>query len=473
MSAASPVRTSTVSESDVTPTTPFARTVIARAQPGRAPSRRATSPCPATRRRALGALTALALLMLAAPPAAAQKTEKKRPNDPSLCTVCAGDAELMQAGGIVAHGGFPFGKGGSDTVHVDKHLATCDIRWIETKNFRIGFALGPYKVKLEEKKKFIAELTRLKQAFPKVMPESTVLDPWLRAHIYAQRAEDIHARFLEIVDGLGAGFADGSGTWRGSYQGEGPYLGQKEKYEVLILPNEAAHVDFLLEQAGLQIRNTQRWHFIDRGAILVSMHAQQGNLRSDPGLHGHLAFNLAHNLYDGLNHYSYDTPVWVHEGLAHYMEREIDPNNNSFDGGEGAVADMTSKGNWKPEVLKLISSDQAPRMAELMALKNFGELKLPHHFTTWSMVDFLLSTKPKEFAQFLWALKRSYNEQGIPTGENLPEWHRKQFKDLLGYSYIEFDQAWREWAKEAYRAKTPKGGDMPFGTGTTPPPPGR
>ncbi|MBL8863506.1 MAG: hypothetical protein JNK02_16070 [Planctomycetes bacterium] len=412
-------------------------------------------------------VAAATCLLLAAPVAqAAQKGEKKRPNDPTLCSVCQADPLLMEAGGIVAHGGFPFGKKGNDTEKTDKHLATLDIRWIETKNFRIGFALGSHKVKQDEKKKFVGELTKLKAAFPKVLPETGLLDPWLRLHLYAQRCEEIHARFLEIVDGRSATFPDGTGAWRGAYQGEGPFLGMKDKYEVLIVPNEAAHVDFLLENAGLRIRNTQRWHFVDRGAITVSMHAQQGNLRNDAGLHAHVAFNLAHNLYDGLNHYSYDTPIWLHEGLAHFMGREVDPRNNSFDGGEGAVADMTSKSNWKPEVMKLIAAGEAPRMAELMALKNFGELKLVHHFTTWSMVDFLVTTKPREFGAFLWAIKRNFDANGAPTGANLPDWHRRQFREVLGWSYAEFDQAWRDWVQVAYRPGVPKGGE------TLPTPPG-
>ncbi len=432
---------------------------------------------------ALG-LSAGALALVAAPAigagvassaSAGAKGDKKKLNEPELCTVCGGDAEQLKAGGIVAHNGFPFGKAGSDTAKVDKHLVVLDIKWIETAHFRIGFALSSYKVKLEEKKKFLAELTKLKEAFPKIQPDSGIIDPWLRTHMYAQRCEEIYARFLELADASGAQFSDGSGTWvvGGSYQGEGPYLGMKEKYEVLIVPNEAAHVDFLLDQAGLRIRNTQRWHFVDRGAITVSMHAQQGNLRSDAGLHGHVAFNLAHNLFDGLNHYSYDTPIWIHEGLAHFMEREVDPKNNSFDGGEGAVADMTKKSNWKAEVLKLFAANEAPRLAELMALKNFGEMKLPQHFTTWSMVDFLVQTKPKEFAAFLWALKRNYDAQGIPTGLNLPDWHRTKFKEVLGWNYVEFDTAWREWAEKAYKPGVPKGGEaMPQLPGGLPPPGG-
>lgn len=373
-----------------------------------------------------------------------------KPNDPAGDPYTQNDPEILKAAGIVSLGGFDFGKSGNNTAKVDEFLSTSEIRWIETEHFRIGFGLGAYKVKLEEKKKIIAELTRLKEVLPKVVPDTGILDPWLRTHLYAQRCEDIYKRFLQIVQGESAKFADGSGVWSGHYAGEGPYLGMKQKYEVLILQTEAAHVSFLLENAGLRIKNTQRWHFVDRGAISVAMHAQQGRLRDDSALEGHVAFNLAHNLYDGLNHYSYDTPVWLHEGLAHFMEREIDPKYNSFDSGEGATADMTSKSDWKPEVLKLINAGEAPRMAELMTLKSYAELKLPHHFVTWSMIDYLETDKPKEFANFLWALKKNYDTQGLPTGSNLPDWHRKQFKEQLGMGYAEFDEAWRAWAKANY-----------------------
>lgn len=403
--------------------------------------------------------TLLVVSTLFAPHARAQKP---KPNHPSQNPYCSPtDTALMEAAGIVSFGGFPFGKKGNDTAKVDAFLPEAEIRWIETPHFKIGFALGPTKVKLEDKKKVIAELTRLSKVLPKVEPEMAILDPWLRLHMYAQRCEDIYARFLQIVNGTQESFSDGSGSWSGSYRGEGPYLGQKSKYEVLILPNEAMHVAFLVENAGLHIRKTQRWHYVETGAIAVMIHATQGNLRQDPALHGHVAFNLVQNLFDGLNHYSYDTPVWIHEGLAHVLEREIDPNNNSFDGGEGAVAEMTSKGDWKPEVLKLLGSLKAPRMAELMQLKNYGELKLPHHFTTWSMTEFLMKTKPEEFARFLWSMKQCYGPDGLPSGENFPEWHRKKFKEILGWNYPEFDDAWRSWAMTVYKPGPKKeGGDM-------------
>lgn len=416
---------------------------------------------------ALRALALLLALVVFALPAAAQGNKKVALNAPENCPYCKGDKKLLEAAGLVSHGPFPFGK--SESTKVDELLVTCEILWVETKHFRIGFALDSYKVKLEEKKKVLAELTRLHEVLPDVKPETQILDPWLRLHMYAQRCEDLYARFLELIAGQNVTWPDGPGKWAkgGEYFGEGPYLGMQRKYEFLVLPSEAAHVDYLTYDAGLRIKKSQRWHFVELGAITLVCHAQQGNLRQDPALHGHLAFNLAHNLYDGMLHYNYDTMVWLHEGLAHFMEREIDPKYNTFDSDEGAVAEETSKENWKSEVLKMIAAGTQPRMAELVTLKRYSELKLPHHFATWSMVDFLVKTRPDEFAKFLWALKRNFDSNGIPTGSNLNDLHRAKFKEIFGWSYTEFDEAWKAWCLTNYKQGPPKGSDPsnPGGSG--------
>ncbi len=404
---------------------------------------------------ALVALAALALVAVA--PAQAQK---KKPTDPTECPYCHADPALMKAAGIVSHGPFAFGK--SDTTKVDAFLVTSRIRWIETDFFRFGFGLEEYKIKPEEKKKYVAELTRLKQVLPEVKPDIGILDPWLRIHLFAQRGKDILDKYLTIINGKDVKFADGSGTWQGTYAGEGPYLGMKEKYEWLVLRTEAAHTQFLTENFGLQLKVGHREHNIARGVLGYYCHGQEGQLMDDQALFGNLAFNLTHNLLDGLQHYNYDTPVWFHEGFAHWMEREINPRYNTFDSGEGGIADMTRKADWKPEVLKLIAGGDCPHLAEMMGLKSYAEFKLPHHFTTWSMVDFLIKTQPENFGKFIWAMKANVDAKGIPTGANLPDFFRAKFKEHFGFSYPEFEEAWRTWAKEAYKPGIPKGSD---GTG--------
>lgn len=391
------------------------------------------------------ALCAVAALALLAPRAQAQRS-----NDPADCEWCGGDPALLEAAGLVSHGPFPFGN--EDSARVDALLAVNDVRWIESRHFRIGFALGPHKVKPEEKNKIRAELTKLAAVLPAVSPKQKILDPWLRAHLYAQRCEEIWTRFLERMRVQEEDFPATPQPWnrQGKYMGEGPYLGEREKFELLILPSEASHVTFLKHHFGLLIKQTQRWNILSRDCLIAVMHVEDGGLREDQALHGHVAFNLAINLLDGYKHYSYETPIWIREGLAHHMEREISPLYNSFDSSEGAVAAMTSKSKWEPEVKKLVLAGQAPRMAELVALKGYAELELPHHFTTWGVVDYLTRTNPEGFACLNDRLHGHVDAQGVPDGSNLLDLHRESFKECLGMSYSEFDTAFAAWVLANY-----------------------
>ena len=153
-------------------------------------------------------------------------------------------------------------------------------------------------------------------------------------------------------------------------------------------------------QFGLLTKKTQRWNLNAADTLSVTIHCAEEGLREDEGLHGHLGFNLAINLFDGFKHYSYDTPIWLREGLAHMVEREIGPRFNSFDSAEGGIAQTTRKEKWEPEVRKLVAGAKAPRMAELMSMKEYSDLTLDRHYATWSMVQYLVKQKPAEFAKF-------------------------------------------------------------------------
>jgi hypothetical protein len=307
-------------------------------------------------------------------------------------------------------------------------------------------------VKQDEKKRIRAELAKLAAVLPEVDPEAKTLDPWLRAHLYAQRVEEIWERFLEIIRVPASAFPDGSKPWdlTGRYMGEGPYVGQKGKYEILILPNEASCFGFLKHYFGLPIKRTQRWNVIPRDTLTVAIHVEQGSLKDEYALYGHVAFNLAIMLLDGYKHYSYDMPVWIREGLAHFLEREVNPKHNTFDSSEGAVAEMTNKENWRAEVKKMVATGEAVRMAELINLKSYAELKLAHHYTVWSMTDYLVNVHPEAYAQILDAMKGRTLPNGFPDGTNLPDAHREAFKRFLSMGYPDFDAAWKAWVTATY-----------------------
>lgn len=373
-----------------------------------------------------------------------------KPNDPSLCPWCRGEPELMQASGILSHGGFAFGL--SNTDEVDAYLATSDIKWVSTKHFELGYALAPYKVRMDERNKIRAELTELAEVFPDIKPKAKILDPWLMAHLYARRVEAQIERFCELAQVKLEDFPDGTKMWDMTtpYMGEGPYLGMKDKFEVLILPSEPASRDYLGKQFGIRHKITQRWHLPEEHVISVTTHTQQGQLRVDAAMHGHVAFNLAHNFLDGYKHYSYEMPVWLHEGLAHVMERELSPEYNSFDSSEGATANKTRKDDWGAQVLKLIGQDKAPRLSQLVGRKTYGELELADHYVTWSMIDFMVREHPDKLAALLGGLKGLKREDGWPDGGRVKDRQRELFRELFGGSYAHFDELWKTWAKEAY-----------------------
>jgi hypothetical protein len=289
-----------------------------------------------------------------------------------------------------------------------------------------------------------------------VDPKQKILDPWLRAHLYAQRVEEIWDRFLVLMQVEESAFPPVPETkWKmqGKYMGTGPYLGQSGKYEVLLLPSEAASVLFLEKQFGLIIKMSQRWNVIPKDTLILVAHAGQGQLREDAAMHNHVAFNLAINLLDGYKHYSYETPIWIREGLAHLMEREISPEYNTFDSSEGAVAEMTRQTDWEPEVRKLVAAGRHVRMAELIALKDYAGLTQAYHYTTWSMVDYLVRTNPDGFACLNDRLHGITNAEGMTDGSNMPDRHREAFKECLGVSYPEFDAAWAAWVQATYSSK--------------------
>jgi hypothetical protein len=374
-------------------------------------------------------------------------------NDPTTCPYCGGSPELMEPAGIVSHGGFEFAS--SDTKAIDGFMSVSDIRWIESEHFQIGMALGPFKVKQRDKEKIRAELTELQAVFPEVNVKTKVIDPWLRAHMYAQRVEKVWDRFLELMRVEESAFPPVPTKWdmQGRYMGDGPYVGQKGKFEVLLLPSQAASTTFLETEFGLLIELTQRWNVIPRDTLILVAHTGQGQLRVDAAMHNHVVFNMAINLLDGYKHFSYETPIWIREGLAHFMEREQSPEYNSFDSSEGSVADMTRKTKWEPEVRKLIASGGAVRMAELVALKDYAGLELAHHYTTWSMTDYLLKTNPEGYACLNDRLHGITDAQGMSDGSNMADKHRDAFRECIGVSYPEFDSAWAEWVMANYASK--------------------
>lgn len=394
---------------------------------------------------ALRMLLPLLLAFLAGGPLHAQRG-KLPANDPKNCPWCHGDPELMAAAGISSHGGFEFGT--EDTAWADHYFGGKDLYWIESRHFELGLCLGPQKITPDEQKKVRAELAELAAVLPDVDPKARQLTPFMRAHLYALRVEKLWTRFLEVMRVEESDFPDGRSIWLlgTPYFGEGPYLGHKGKFELLVLPTASDQVGFLMKQFGLSVKRTQRWNVLERESLIAVTNLSENQLTNDEQIHGHVVFNLTVNLVDAYKHYSYETPCWLREGLAHFMEREINPRFNTFDTSEGSNGVRINKEDWDGEVKQLIAAGKAPRLAELTALKTYAEFELRDHYACWSMTKFMIETRPEAYACLNAKIHGRKKPDGTPDPEDMPGVQRSAISECFDWSYVQFDEAWRAWA---------------------------
>jgi len=362
------------------------------------------------------------------------------------CTVCGNDPALLARNGY-GHGPFPFGR--SDSAAIEKDFFWKPV-WIETPHFRLALDLPSWKVPERERKAYRAELTRLKERWPAIKPKARTLDPWLRAHLLADRVERFYADFQELVGRSEESFWDADKNY---LQGLGPYLGMHEKYEVMVFQQEGPFREYMERTWGLTYVKPQRWNIIDRKCLWFGMNLEQEHVRHDQYLHNIVLHNLAINLLNGYLFYGFDMPIWIKEGLAHWAARRNDPRFNSFDTVEGAFVEKKSLERWAPEVRKLVAKDKAASFASLLRRMSFAELSFDDHLIVWSKVQFLIEHDREKFGRFLTVLKGRRTAAGIPDGSKLDDAQREAFKDIWGWTLQQAERHWVDWVLATYPVK--------------------
>jgi hypothetical protein len=234
---------------------------------------------------------------------------------------------------------------------------------------------------------------------------------------------------------------------QGPYMGNGRYLGEADKFEVVIHSVRATHVPFTQSFTGAGVTDAVRWHLHDQHKMIVSVPAEEPDLRQDRWLFPHVAHNLSHLFFCAYKHFSYDPPVWLDEGLAHAMEKEIEPESMTTDGEEGTLRDTKGPPDWGKAARAIVAGNKDRSLADLLHAKEFAELDMSANIMAWSKVRFLIETEPERFAKFLGIVKGQLDAQGIPNGQKLDDLQRTALRDLWSWSPSDFDAAWRAWLK--------------------------
>lgn len=361
-----------------------------------------------------------------------------------VCPWCKNDPELMAKAGVLSHGPIPIGpKGSADIV---ANLPTTLWVFLETAHLRWASSLGTATVDLKDKPRVEAELARLRVLLPTVPEKVKKLDPYLRLHLFAMRGEEFYARFQKLLRVTDADFP-AQRQAQGPYMGNGRFLGEADKFEVVIHNVRATHVPFTQSFTGAGVTDAVRWHFRDLHKLIVSVPAEEPDLRQDKWLFPHIAHNLSHLFFCAYKHFNYDPPVWIDEGLAHAMEKEIEPESMTTDGEEGSLHDTTGPPDWVKAARGILASGKDRSLADLLHAKEFAELDMPANIMAWSKVRFLIDTEPERFAKFLGVVKGQLDDKGVPNGQKLDDLQRTALRDLWGWSPADLDAAWRAWLK--------------------------
>ncbi len=366
-----------------------------------------------------------------------------------------GQPELMKLLGVEAFGPIAW-SGTQRSPDVKAALGGIDVIFIESANFRLASTLESYKLgeDREDKLWLNSQLAEFKKLFPK-HKYGTKIDPWLRAHLWILRLEKWHAEFTST---FGLTYDDFTNlekrAKRGEPMGAGPYLGQKEKFTVLLSQKRSALGRYLRQYAGIETEYSYRFQHEDSYFFGSNFELLEENERGfEIAFAAGVAASLTANFVDALRDSRNVAPEWFRYGLAHAAARRVDPRWNQWGAGGDPTSEDDDSWKWEPRVLGLAKNKVAPPWSEMMAWTKLDQIKPRDHMVVWSRVEWLLEERKDKARELLLAFTKPIADWGPKRDELRVEQHKAALRDVLGATEEELDEAWRNWALRTYAKK--------------------
>lgn len=394
----------------------------------------------------------LAFLFLV-PQAAAQDTSLEKIEDEDPWT--KGDPELLKKLGIVRVGAMPWTQSHASDGVV-KTLGGIPVIFIETEHFRLASTLESYRPTGDraEKERLEAEFAALKKLCNKFTKLPPKIDPWLRAHLYAYRIERVYDQFTAAFGLKDADFLTAERkTADGRSLGQGPYLGQKNKFTVLLTQSQSSMGRYL--RANFQVEPEYSFRSAWPDGYLLAMNYEalkSGGRELDLAMHVALAGALAQNLLDGYRASFQAPPNWLRYGLAHWVARQIDPRFNQWNAG-GSSSDPESDRThiWEPRVLGLIKNEAATPMAKMMRWHKYEEIQPREHMLAWALVDWILKARKDTAHDLLFELAEPINDYGPTRPDKIVEQQERAFTRVWNMTPEQIDKAFQTWVEKNYK----------------------
>lgn len=382
------------------------------------------------------------------PPAADTRDEAFEKVDPYT----KGGSAAMDRAGYVSFGPFLFAEG-VKTQDIEEAIGTSTVIWIETAHFKLGSTLKTYKLRGDQKeaKRLREEFGRLEKRFDKFAPPRGKLDPWLRAHLFAQRLEELYTWFEQRFHLSDDEFDPTRRPKDSTTRTTGAYLGMPHKFTVLLLEKESSLVRFAKRFLDQEPKGYVRWRLGGSMALAISADGVRGyGYELESAFTCMVLAEETHNLLDGYRDAWTACPMWFKYGLAHVVSRDIDERwTISALGTTREFGDDSWK--WQPRVGRLLANGFVKGFEDLFGWTKWDEIKPQGHMLAWSRVEWLLDRKGCDRRVLL-------DELCVPL-LNLPESERARhfaersraaLQKATGAGLEALDLEWREYVAKNY-----------------------
>lgn len=400
----------------------------------------------------------LALVAALAAPAPAQARAPEVAVGPDPYT--RGDRALLDAAGYESLGPFALGLH-HDSAATQALLRDESLHWIETAHFRIGASLSPLAIDRRSDEEWTrllgGELDRLRQRLPGVPAKVVRLDPWLRAHLIAQRAEETWREVAGLLGVDDASFAatPGDPQTPQSFMGVGPNFGMKEKFTILLVQRAASLERYTAAHHGWGTSRPSRSfdHGFGNAFFGAAEEPSHGLLRDDLVLRAHLTFHVAWMLYTSYRSYGHNLPAWLPVGLAWHHARAVTTSVPVYDlepGDAGRQRYLL----WQKRVPQLLRARGFEPLSTLVARMDVDAFTMDQHLQCWALVDHLLAHRRAQFVAFFDRMKEPFHGRlRFPTDDELLARQRQAFASAFGVDVDGLEASWRRVPSAAARSR--------------------
>lgn len=359
-----------------------------------------------------------------------------------------GKEELVKKLGYVNLGEFAWYKS-HRTGDVKDFLGGTEFLWVETEHFKIGSSLGTYRIPADKEEKDLIkkDLARLKKRIGRVKFPRHELDPWLRLHLYAQRAEDLYAKFM-----------DDFALKQEDFPESAPYLGMPQKQLILLCQRNGELVRYtetIYNQKYERVFRTGTWkECMFFGASMEGIRESWSNPEDQPFesmLYCQMAASLAQNFVDGFHGKLYEAPRWLGNVLGHVYVRQINPRWVTGYGYTGADTRTEDSWKWRPDVLKMVKNEYFTTARKMFTWAKYEDMNKRDHMIAWSKLDYLLYEVDGKHKDFLTAMV--VKGKGEDEAAELSTRQVEALEKGFGWNPEEFDEAWAAYVKKNYKRR--------------------